>query len=176
MKSLSHRKALLPAGDPATGFLHTMYFDLDFNYIGGLEEQVNIAPDAPDNWESESCKLIPHVRYEYTRVSKKKLEASRPSQTRINQAKEKLKYFVVVGKNKGLGLRIVKDSIVTNLQPNLKAVSEITLYFLEESYGSLDSDVIAAERKMRDIPSHLKEAGKGASKKSGSTSNKRRAK
>jgi hypothetical protein len=165
-----------PVGNIATGFVQTMYFDMEFNYIRGGVEQTAIFPDTPGNWESESCKLIPYVRYEYTRVSKKNPETSRSALARINRARDKVKFFASVAKNKGSVLRIVKDTIVTKLQPNVKATSDITLYYLEESYGSLSSDTIASERKTREIPPNLKEKGEAASRKSGSKSNVRRVK
>ena len=160
----------------ATGFIQTLYFDMEFNYIKGSVEQISIVPDAPNNCESESCKLIPYVRYEYTRVSKKNPETSRSGQARINQARDKVKFFASVAKTKGSVLRIVRDTIVTKLQPNLKATFDVTLCYLEESYGSLNSDPIASLRKTRDIPRHLKEMEKAASKKSDSKSNTRRSK
>lgn len=163
MKSPS-QKDILPVNYIASGFVQTMYFDMEFNYIRGSVEQISIVPDAPDNWESESCKLIPYVRYEYTQVSKKNPETSQAGLVRINQAREKVKFFASVAKNKGSVSRIVKDTIVTKLQPNVKAISDITLYYLEESYGSLSSDAIASERKTREIPPYLKEKGKVASK------------
>lgn len=160
----------------ATGFIQTMYFDMEFNYIRGSVEQTSIVPDAPGNWESESCKLIPYVRYEYTRVSKKNPETNRSALARIDRAKEEVKFFASAAKNKGAVLRIVKDTIVTKLHPNVKATSNITLYYLEESYGSLSSDAIASERKTREIPTNLKEKAKAASKKNDSKMNTRRAK
>jgi len=176
MKSSLKKKATHPVHRTATGFVQTMHFDLDFNYLGGHVEQVSIAADGSDNWESETCNLIPHVRYDYTRVSQKKLEVSRSNQALIKQAKEKVKYFATLEEGKGSVLRIVKNTIVTKLQPNIKAVSDVTLYYLERSFDSLNSDVIASERKTREMPSHLKEIGKEASKKSDSTSKSRRVK
>lgn len=175
MKSQNQRDAP-PVNNIATGYVQTMYFDLEFNCIRVNVEQTSIVPDAPGNWESESCKLIPYVRYEYTRVSKKNPETTRSGQARIDQAREKVKFFASVAKNNGSVLRIVKDTIVTKLQPNVKAISDITLYYLEESYGSLVSDPIASERTTREMPPDLKEKGKAASKKSGSGSNARRVK
>jgi hypothetical protein len=120
--------------------------------------------------------LIPYVRYEYTRVSKNNPETSRSALARINRAREKIKFFALVAKNKGSVLRIVKDTIVTKLHPNLNATRDLTLYYLEESYGSLSSDAIASERKTREIPPKLKEKGKAASKKNDSKANVRRVK
>ncbi len=171
MKSPKQRD-IQPLGYIATGFVQTMYFDMEFNYIRGSVEQTSIIPDAPGNWESESCKLIPYVRYEYTRVSKKNPETTRSALARINRAREKVKFFASVAKNKGSVLRIVKDTIVTKLQPNVKAISDIALYYLEESYGSLTSDAIASERETREFPTNLKEKGK-TSKKNDSKSNVR---
>jgi hypothetical protein len=175
MKS-SNQRQTYAFGYLATGFIQTLYFDVEFNYVGGSVEQVSIGPDAPDNWESESCKSIPYVRYEYTRVSKKNPETRRSSQARINQAREKIKFFASVATTKGSVLRIVKETVVARFQPNVKAIFDITLSYLEESYGSLISDTIASLRKTRDIPSHLKKMGKAASKKSASKSSKRRVK
>jgi len=173
MKSPGQRD-IHPVDYIATGFVQTLYFDMEFNYIRGSVEQISIVPDAPDNWESESCKLIPYVRYEYTRVSKKNPEISRSAS--INRAREKVKFFALVAKNKGSVLRIVKDTIVTKLQPNGNAASDISLYYLEESYGSLGSDAIASERKTREFPPDLKKKGKAASKKNDPKSNVRRVK
>jgi hypothetical protein len=175
MKAPSQRD-IQPVGYIATGFIQTMFFDMGFNYIRGSVEQTSIFPDAPDNWESESCKLIPYVRYEYTRVSKKNPETSRSAAARINRAKEKVKFFASVAKNKGSVLRIVKDSVVIKLPQNVDANVDITLHYLEESYGSLSSDAIASERKTREMPPNLKEKGKAASKKNDSKSNVRRVK
>jgi hypothetical protein len=160
----------------ATGFVQTMYFDLQFNYIGGNVEVTSIVPDAPDNWESESCKLIPYVRYEYTQVSKKNPETSRSAMTRINQARKKVRLFASVAENKGTVLRIVKNTIVAKLQPRVEAIYEVTSYYTEESYGSLNSDPIASERKIREFPPDVKEKRKAASKKNEAKPNGRRAK
>ena len=175
MKSPNQRE-ILPINYIAPGFVQTMYFDMEFNYIGGKVEQVSIVPDAPVNWESESCKLIPYVRYEYTQVSKKNPETSQTGLVRINQARKKVKFFASVAKSERSVLRIVKNTVLTTLQPNVTATSNITLYYLEESYGSLCSDPIASERKTRETPSNLKEKGKVASKKSDSKSKERRVK
>jgi len=173
MKSPNQRD-IQPVDYIATGFVQTMYFDMGFNYIGGSVAQTSIVPDAPGNWESESCKLIPYVRYEYTRVCKKNPETS--GSAGINRAREKVKFFASVAKNNRSVLRIVKDTIVTKLPLNVEATSDISIYYLEESYGSLSSDAIASERKTREIPSNLKEKGKAASKKNDSKSNVRRVK
>jgi hypothetical protein len=81
-----------------------------------------------------------------------------------------------VATTKGSVLRVIKETVVTQFRPNVKAIYDITLSFLEESYGSLITDTIASLKKTRDIPPHLKEKGKAASKKSGSKHSKRRAK
>lgn len=175
MKS-SNQRQNYAFGRLATGFIQTLYFDTELNYIGGSVDQICIDPDAPDDWESESCKLIPYVRYEYTRVSKKNPETRRSGETRINQAREKVKFFASVVTSKGSILRVVKESVVIRLRPNEEANFNITLSYLEESYGNLISDTIASFRKTRDIPPHLKEMGNTASKKSASKSSKRRAK
>jgi len=175
MKSPNQRD-IQPVGYIATGFIQTMFFDMEFNYIRGTVEQTSIFPDAPGNWESESCKLIPYVRYEYTQVSKKNPETGRSAVTRINRAKEKVKFLASVAKNKGSVLRIVKDTIVVKLPPNVDANVGITLHYLEESYGSLSSDAIASERKTREMPPNLKEKAKAASKKNVSMLNVRRVK
>ena len=171
-----NKRDVHPFGNIATGFVQTIYFDMAFNYLGGSVEQTSIFPDAPDNWESESCRLIPYVWYEYTQVSKKNPETSRSASARINRAREKVKFFASVAKNNGSVLRIVKDAIVTKLQPTVEAIRNMTLYYLEESYGSLSSDAIASERKTREIPPDLKEKGKAASKKNDAKSNVRRVK
>jgi hypothetical protein len=175
MKSPNQRD-IQPVGHIATGFIQTMFFDMEFNYIRGSIEQTSIFPDAPDNWESESCKEIPYVRYEYTRVSKINPETSEPALARINRAKKNVKSYALVAKNKGSVLRIVKDSIVIKLSPKVDAIVDITLHYLEESYGSLSSDAIASERKTREIPSNLKEKAKAALKKNVSKLNVRRVK
>jgi hypothetical protein len=175
MKSSSQRQTYA-FGYSATGFIQTLYFDMAFNYIGGSVDQIRIGPEAADDWESESCKLIPYVRYEYTQVSKKNPETKQSGQARINQAREKVKFFALLAPIKGSVLRVVKETLVTRLRPDVKSIFEITLSYLEESYGSLISDTIASLRKTRDIPPHLKEMGKAASKKSASKSRKRRVK
>ena len=175
MRSPKQRE-IQPVAFIATGFIQTMYFDMEFNYIRGSVEQISIVPDAPGNWESESCKEIPYVRYEYTRVSKNNPETSRSPMTRINQARKKVKFFASVAKEKGSVLRIVKDTHVIKLHPNVNANVEITFHYLEESYGSLRSDAIASERKTREFPANLKEKGKAASKKKDSKLNMRRIK
>ena len=160
----------------ATGFIQTMYFDLLFNYIGGSVEQVIIVPDAPANWESESCKLIPYVRYEYTQVCKNNPETSRSPMTRINQARKKVRLFASAAENKGTVLRVIKNTIVVKLQPKVEAIYEVTSYYLEESHGSLTSDPIASERKTREFPPDVKQKRKAASNTNDSRSNGRRAK
>jgi hypothetical protein len=163
-------------GDKATGFVQTMYFDMQFNYIRGSVEQTIIFPDPSANWESESCKLIPYVRYEYTRVSKKNPETNRSALARINRAREKVKDFASLAKTNGSVLRIIKETVVIKLQPNIKAKWNVELSYLEESLGSLSSDPIASKRKTREIPSFLKEKAKAASKKNESKSKMRRVK
>jgi hypothetical protein len=142
-----------------------MYFDMEFRYIGGSVVQASIVPYAPENWESESCKLTPYVRYEYTRVSKKDPETDPSGTARINQARKKVKLYARLAKNKESVLRIVKDSVVIKLQPDVNAVGNVTVIYLEESLGSLQKDSIASKRTTRDIPQHLKEMIKEASKK-----------
>lgn len=163
-------------GRSATGFIQTLYFDMEFNYVKGSVEQINIGSDVPDNWESESCKLIPYVRYEYTRVSKKNPETRRSPQARIDQAREKIKFFASLAPIKSSVLRVIKETIVTRMPSDDKSLFKITLSYLEESYGNLICDTIALFRKTRDFPPHLKEKRKTASKKSTSKSTKRRAK
>jgi hypothetical protein len=165
-----------PVGDIATGFVQTMYFDMEFGYLGGRVEQTSIFPDAPENWESESCRLIPYVRYEYTRVIKHNPETSRSAMTSINLARKKIKLFASVAKDKASVLRIVKDTVVTTLKPNVEAIRNLTVYYLEESLGSLKYDPIASERKTREMPPDLKEKAKAASKKNVSKLNVRRVK
>ena len=89
---------------------------------------------------------------------------------------ENVKFYASVAKNKRSVLRIVKDSVVIKLSPKVDANVDITLHYLEESYGSLSSDAIASERKTREIPSNLKEKAKAASKKNVSRLNVRRVK
>lgn len=176
MKSPNKRE-IQPVDCIATGFVQTMYFDMNFNYIRGSVEQVSIFPDPPDDWESESCKLIPYVRYEYTRVTKNNPETSRSALARINRAQKHVKFFASVAKNKGSVLRIVKETVVIKLLPqNVEAAVGVTVHGLEESYGSLSSDPIASERKTREIPPDLKEKGKAALKKNSSRSKVRRVK
>ena len=167
MNTTLKKRDVLPLHHMATGYVQTIYFDMEFNYIRGSVEQISIVPDAPVNWESESCKLIPYVRYEYTRVSKLNPETSRSGLERIDHAREKVKFFASLAKDKGSVLRIVKDTIVTKLRPGKEAVSQIQLYYLEQSYGSLNTDTIASERKTREMPRRLKELEKAASKKRG---------
>ena len=161
-------------GQLATGFIQTMYFDLKFNYVKGSVEQIIIVPDAPSNWESETCKLIPYVWYEYIRVSKKNPENSGSSLAKINRARKKIEFLASVATTKSSVLRIIRSPVVIQMQPNVKASFDVNLWYLEESYRSLCSDPIASSRKTRDIPTHLKEMGKAASRKSASKSSKRR--
>ena len=175
MKS-SNQRQTHAFGQLATGFIQTMYFDLKFNYVKGSVEQIIIVPDAPSNWESETCKLIPYVWYEYVRVSKKNPENSGSSLAKINRARKKVKFFASVATTKGSVLRIVRTPVVIQLQPNVKTSFDVNLWYLEDSYGSLCSDPIASSRKTRDVPHHLKEMGKAASKKRDAKSNGRRTK
>jgi hypothetical protein len=175
MRSPNQRE-IQPVGYIATGFIQTIFFDMEFNYIGGTVEQASIFPDAQINWESESCKMIPYVRYEYTQVCKNNPETSRSPMTRINQARKKVKFFASVAKEKGSVLRIVKDTHVIKLHPNVNANVQITFHCLEESYGSLISDPVASERKTREIPPNLKEKANAVSKKNVSKLNVRQVK
>lgn len=154
----------LPVSGIASGFLQTMYFDLELNYIGGSVEQIIIVPDAPANWESESCKLTPYVRYEYTQVSKDNPETSGSGRARIDRAIKHIKLFIKTAKSYRSVLRVVKNPIVVQLQPAVEDAFIITDYYLEESHASLNSDPIASNRKTRDIPPHLKNQRKAASK------------
>jgi hypothetical protein len=165
MKSHTQRDPLTVSGI-ATGFLQTMYFDLELKFIGGSVEQIIIVPDAPVNWESESCKLTPYVRYEYIRVSKNNPETSGTGRARINRALKHVKLFIKTAKSYKSVLRVVKNPIVIKLQPGGEDAFLITDYYLEDSLDNLNSDPIASKRKTRDIPPHLKEKGKAASKKS----------
>ena len=165
MKSPNQRDPLAESGLP-TGFLQTMHFDLELNYIGGSVEQIIIVPDAPVDWESESVKLTPYVRYEYIRVTKKNPETSGSGQARINRAIKQIKLFNKTAKSYSSVLRVVKNSIVVPLQPGGEDAFILTEYYLEESLGSLNSDPIASNRKTRDIPPHLKDKVKAASKES----------
>jgi hypothetical protein len=167
------KKSIAPSLDNvATGYVQTLYFDMEFKYIGGSSVQISIAPDAPKNWESETCTMIPYARYEYTRLSKKNPETSRSGKAQIDQAREKVRLFASETKNKRSTLRIVKRTIVTELHPYGKVVDDIT-YYLEESYDSMNADVIASKKKTSEFPSNLKEIVKGASKKGGVPSNRR---
>ncbi len=172
MKSPTQRDPL-PVSGIATGFLQTMHFDLELNYIGGSIEQIIIVPDAPVNWESESCKFTPYVRYEYTRVSKNNPETSGSGQARINRALKHIKLFIKTAKTYRSVLRVVKNPIVVPLQPGVEDSFIITDYYLEESLDSLNSDPIASNRETRDIPTHLKDKGKAASKESDAKSKTR---
>ena len=115
MKSPSQRDTQ-PVDDIATGFVVTMYFDMGFNYIRGSVEETSIPPDTSIEWESESCKLIPYVRYEYTQVCKMNPKISMSDLAKINLAREKVKCFASDAKIKGTVLTIVKSSIVTRLR------------------------------------------------------------
>src|SRR5262249_43242452 len=128
-------------------------------------EQIMIVPDAPSNWESETCKLIPYVWYEYTRVSKKNPEIRGASLTRITRARKKVEFFASVATTKASVLRIIRSPVVIQLHPKAKKAFKVDLWYLEESYGSLLSDPIASSRKTRDLPPHLKDLKKAASKK-----------
>jgi hypothetical protein len=136
-----------------------MYFDLDFNYIGGRIQQAGIVTNSVLNWESETCKLIPHVWYEYTRVSRKNPETSRSGKVRIKHAREKIKFFASLAKTNDSVLRIVKDTVVTTFLPsNTKALSEVEVYALEESYGSLCSDdAVSSQMTGKEMPPDMKE-------------------
>ena len=169
MKSLSNKRDVRTVAQIADAFVHTMYFDLELNYIGGRVEQTIIVPDAPDNWETETCKLIPHVRYEYTRVTKENPETSRRSEkAMINQAKKNIRFYAKEPK-RGTVLRVVHDPIVIQLPNNLEYTSNTTIVYLEESLGSLSSDDIASKRKTTEMHPHLKKMAskKGAAKSSG---------
>src|SRR5215813_3724588 len=119
MKS-SNQRQTYAFGQLATGFIQTMYFDLDFNYVKGSVEQIFIVPDAPSNWESETCKLIPYVWYEYTRVSKTNPENRGSSSARINRARKKVEFFASAATTKSSVLRIVRSPVVIELRPNIK--------------------------------------------------------
>jgi len=176
MKSPLKKRELAPLQHKVIGFVQTMYFDLEFNYINTKIEQTSIFPDSPNNWESETCKLIPHVWYEFTRVSKKNPESSKLIKTQIDKAKKKVKFFAEVTQKRSSVLRIVGDTIVTKLHPNVDAISNIDIYYLEESYRSLALDDIASQRQTREMPPHLKEKVKAVVKKNDAKSNRRRAK
>jgi len=156
-----------------TGFLQTMHFDLELNYLGESIEKIIIVPNAPVNWESESCKLTPHVRYEYTRVSKNNPLTSGSGQARINRALRHVKIYVKSAKGYSSVLRAIKTPIVVQLQPGAEDAFIVTNYYLEESLGSLNSDPIASERKTRDVPAHLKDKKQAVAKKSDAKSKKR---
>jgi len=113
MKSPNQRDKLL-VDDSAAGFVQTMYFDTEFNYLRGSVERISILPDTPDNWESEDCVLIPYVRYEYSRVSKKNLEIEESELARIIRAREKVKLFASDAKNRRQVLRVVQETIIIN--------------------------------------------------------------
>ena len=176
MTSLSKKRDLRPVARIADAFVHTMYFDLEFNYMEGRVEHTFIVPDAPYNWETETCKLIPYVRYEYTRVTKENPETSRRSgKALISHAKKNVKDYALDLK-RGAVLRIVQDPIITRLYNNPEAISDTKIIYLEESLSSLLKDNIALQRTTTDIPPHLKEIIKEASKKNGSGNKRRRAK
>jgi hypothetical protein len=160
----------------ADAFVHTMYFDLEFNYTGERIERTLIFPDTPGNWESETCKLIPYVRYEYTRVTKENPETSRRSvQAVINQAKKNIRFYAKEPK-RGTVLRVIHDPIVIQLANNLEAISNTKIIYQEESLGSLLRDSIALKRETNDFPPHLQELIKGVSKKNNSRHKRHRTK
>jgi len=176
MTSLSKKRDVRPVAQMADAFVQTMYFDLEFNYIGGRVEPTIIVPDAPDNWETETCKLIPYVRYEYTRVTKENPETSRRSgKAMINQAKKNVKLYALEPK-RGTVLRVIHDPIVIPLPNNLEYTRNIKVVYLEESLGSLLRDSIALERTTTDIPPHLKGMIREASKKNSSGHKRRKTK
>ena len=47
---VSNQRQTHAFGHLATGFIQTLYFDLEFNYVKGSVEQIIIFPDAPNNW------------------------------------------------------------------------------------------------------------------------------
>jgi len=98
-----------------TAFVQTMYFDMEFNYIRGNVEQISIVPDKHGNLESESCTLIPYVWYEFARVSERNPGTEWSDLGRIEQAREKVRFFALAAKNKTPVLRIVGGTIITKL-------------------------------------------------------------
>ncbi|MBN9385152.1 MAG: hypothetical protein J0H74_30630 [Chitinophagaceae bacterium] len=175
MKNLSGKRDVRPVAPIAPAFVHKMYFDLEFNYTEGRTEQTFIVPDAPDNWETETCTLIPYVRYEYTRVTKEDPATSRRSgKAVINEAKKYVTRYASELK-RGTVLRVIHDPIVIPLPNNLVATSNTTIIYLEESLGTLLRNGIASERGTNDFPPHLQELIKEASKKN-SSGHKRRKK
>lgn len=114
MRHLSKKRDVHPVAQIADAFVHTMYFDLELNYIGGRVEQIVIVPDAPDHWETETCKLVPYVCYEYTRVTKESPETSRRSEkAMINQVKKNIRFYAKASK-RGTVLRVVHDPSLYN--------------------------------------------------------------
>ena len=96
--------------------------------------------------------------------------------TRINQARKKVRLFASVAENKGTVLRIIKNTIVAEFRPKVEAIYEVTSYYTEESYGSLNADPIASERKTSEFPPDVQEKRKKAPKKNDARSDRRRAK
>jgi hypothetical protein len=141
MKSPSKKRAISPFGNLATAFIHTVHFDMDFNYIGENVDQTIIYPGADENWESQTCTEIPHIRYEYTCVTKKSPETSQSGLDRIEQIRKKVKFLAGL-KKKNSVLRIVKETVQTEFAPPC----QVTYYALQESYASLCSDKVASKK------------------------------
>jgi len=165
MNHNSKKRDVLPLSHIVTAYVDTIYFDMDFNYIEGRVGQTIIAPGAAVNWESETCTSIPYVRYEYTRVSKKSPETSRSGRARTNRAKEKVMLFAKEAKTSSSVLRVIKQTVVTKLYPDGKAITDVETDYLVESYNSLSSDPIASATPTSEFSSQAKEIGKGASGK-----------
>lgn len=106
-----------------TGFVHSMYFDLNFNFISETEERVTIPPGASRNWEYEICLSIPFVWHKYVRVCKSANGVS--SKTLIKTIRQKVKAFVS--------------------EHSIESV-KIDQQILEESFQDLNADPIVNKR------------------------------
>jgi len=151
----------LPSVDPVPiGYLHTLYFDTKFKYLGADWEQVSIMPGAPNDWESENCQLIPYVKYVYTLVSKTNLQTRAAIDARIARGNKQVRRLAKLTKEKGPGstLRIVRNTIVLKMQPDSEEVAfNVEKHELIDAHGNLLTDRIVLQRTSGDYPPHLKE-------------------
>jgi hypothetical protein len=174
MATALKKRVVTPLHEMATAFVQTIFFDHFFNYMGGRVDQVTIFPDAPANWESESCRLTPYFWYEYTRVTKTNPHLGRSGQTQINRALKKLRIYTSLAKTKDAVLRILKEPIKIKFHPEYETIAEV--HYLEESLSDLTIDTLAMERETREMPDRLKKISKELSKKSVPKPKKRRPK
>jgi len=160
MKQSSPAEELLPGGPALNGYIFTIYFDMKCKKIGDGWEQTHIIPSAPNDWESENCFLIPSVKYVYILVSKTNLQTQAAIDARFARAKEQVKRLDKIVKEKGPGssLRVVRNTIVFKMQPDVEdAVFKVELHDLVDSYGKWTTDRIVMQRISGDIPPHLKD-------------------